>query len=198
MTSTAEDRPKQRRERRAGLRAVDPADPAGSGRAPWSGPKAASGPDPAGADPEADDPDHEHDPGRRGDSKGRRRRRRRRRDRAEEPLVPAPLAARARPRHWGALAGFLLLVVLPFVAATAYLFTRAADQYHADVAFSVRSEEVGSAASAGILGALTQIGGGGAPDAAILYEYIRSQEIVAAVDARLDLRTMWNLSLIHI
>ena len=105
--------------------------------------------------------------------------------------APVPAGARARPRHWGALAGFLLLVALPFAAATAYLFTRAADQYHSEIAFSVRSEEAGGA-TASLLGALTQVSGGGAPDAAILYDYIRSQEIVAAVDARLDLRSIWN------
>ena len=60
-----------------------------------------------------------------------------------------------------------------------------------EVAFSVRSEEVGAAA-AGVLGALTQIGGGAASDAGILHDYIRSQEIVEAVDARLDLRAIWN------
>ena len=105
--------------------------------------------------------------------------------------APVPSGARARSRHWGALAGFLLLVALPFAVATAYLFTRAADQYHSEIAFSVRSEEAG-AATASLLGALTQVSGGGAPDAAILYDYIRSQEIVAAVDARLDLRSIWN------
>jgi capsular polysaccharide transport system permease protein len=111
--------------------------------------------------------------------------------RPEAVAAPAPLPARARPRHWGALASFLLLVALPFLAVTAYLFTRAADQYHSEAAFSVRSEEAG-AASAGLLGALTQISSGSAPDAAILYEYIRSPEIVAALDADLDLRTIWN------
>jgi capsular polysaccharide transport system permease protein len=120
-----------------------------------------------------------------------RRRRRRRRGAGEAAGAPAPLRARARPRHWGALAGFLLLVLLPFTAAATYLFVRAAPQYHSEVGFSVRSEDATSA-SAGLLGALTQIGSGGAPDAAILYEYIRSQEIVTAVDARLDLRAIWN------
>ena len=55
----------------------------------------------------------------------------------------------------------------------------------------MRSEEV-EAAAAGVLGALTQIGGGAAGDAGILHDYIRSQEIVEAVDARLDLRAIWN------
>ena len=188
MASPQEDRQKQRRERRAALRTVEAAvaepgvtsEPA-PGSAPW--PEAA--PDPA------EEPDPEQR-GARGGGNRRRRRRRRGRGGAEAVVAaPGPLPARARPRHWGALAGFLLLVLLPFAAATAYLFTRAADQYHSEVAFSVRSEEVASA-SAGILGALTQIGGGSAPDAAILYDYIRSQEIVAAVDAELDLRTIWN------
>ena len=85
----------------------------------------------------------------------------------------------------------MLLVLLPFVAATAYLYTRAADQYHSEVAFSIRSEEVGSAA-AGLLGALTSIGKGTASDTDILFEYIRSQEIVARIDAKLDLRKIWN------
>ncbi len=137
----------------------------------------------APAPPAAPDPKAEE--------KRSRRRRRRRRGAGEAAGAPAPLTARARPRHWGALAGFLLLVLLPFTAAAAYLFVRAAPQYHSEVAFSVRSEEATSA-SAGLLGALTQIGSGGAPDAAILYEYIRSQEIVTAVDARLDLRAIWN------
>jgi capsular polysaccharide transport system permease protein len=143
-------------------------------------------PDPAASETDPEGP---------GEDRKKRRRRRRRRgggDAGEAVVAaPAPLPARARPRHWAALASFLLLVALPFAAATGYLFVRAAPQYHSEVAFSVRSEEVASA-SAGLLGALTQIGSGGAPDAAILYEYIRSQEIAAAVDATLDLRSIWN------
>ena len=118
-----------------------------------------------------------------------RRCRRPPRSRRRPPRCRPP---RPRPRHWGALAGFAAAGrCCPFAAATAYLFTRAADQYHSEVAFSVRSEEVGAAA-AGLLGALTQIGSGTASDADILYDYIRSQEIVEAVDAELDLRTIWN------
>jgi capsular polysaccharide transport system permease protein len=102
-----------------------------------------------------------------------------------------PLPARLRARHFGALAVFVLLVALPFLAVLGYLYTRAADQYHSEVAFSIRSEEVG-AGGAGLLGALTQIGTGTASDADILFEFIRSQEIVAAIDAELDLRTIFN------
>ena len=65
-------------------------------------------------------------------------------------------------------------------------------EYHSDVSFSIRSEEPGAAA-AGILGAITGIGGGGsAAEPDILFEYIRSQEIVAAIDAEIDLRAIYN------
>jgi capsular polysaccharide transport system permease protein len=97
----------------------------------------------------------------------------------------------ARPRHYAALASFLLLVLLPLAAAIGYLYVRADDRYHSDVAFSIRSEEVGAAA-AGLLGAITQIGGGGSAEPEILFEYIRSQEIVAKIDAEIDLRRIYN------
>lgn len=94
-------------------------------------------------------------------------------------------------RHWMVLASFVLLVLAPFAAATAYLYTRAADQYHSVVAFSIRSEEIGNAA-AGLLGAITQIGTGTASDADILFEYIRSQKIVEDINDDLDLHQIYN------
>ena len=117
--------------------------------------------------------------------------------RTERVLRPAPAPVAApprsvpRPRHYAALAAFLLLVLLPFAATVGYLYTRAADRYHSDVSFSIRSEEGGSGA-AGLLGAITQIGTGTASEPDIVFEYVRSQEIVAAVDAELDLRRIYN------
>lgn len=99
--------------------------------------------------------------------------------------------ARARSRHWAILASFLLVVLLPFGLATGYLYTRAADQYHSETAFSIRSEEQTSAA-AGLLGAITQINPGSASEADILFEYIRSQKIVEIIDNQLDLRRIYN------
>jgi capsular polysaccharide transport system permease protein len=99
--------------------------------------------------------------------------------------------ARPRRRHWAILASFLIVVLLPFGLATGYLYTRAADQYHSETAFSIRSEEQASAA-AGLLGAITQINPGTASEADILFEYIRSQKIVEDIDAALDLRTIYN------
>lgn len=99
--------------------------------------------------------------------------------------------ARFRFRHYVAAASFVLLVLVPFAASVWYLYARAADQYHSTTAFSVRSEELAGSA-AGLLGALTQVGTVSASDTDILFDYLRSQEMVAAVDRRLDLRTVYN------
>jgi capsular polysaccharide transport system permease protein len=96
-----------------------------------------------------------------------------------------------RPRHWFAIAAFLLIVLVPFALTLGYLHTRAADQYHSEVAFSIRSEDSASAA-AGLLGALTQIGTGSASDTDILFEFIQSQTIVEAIDRDLDLHALYN------
>ena len=176
MTPPPEDRPADRPAPRPDLRAV------GAPQDPEPGPtRPAANPAP---DPEVEETRRQ-----------RRRRRHKRRGGAVQEAggaaAPATVPARARARHWGALAGFVALVLLPFLATVAYLYGRAADEYHSETAFSIRSEEAGAGA-AGLLGALTQIGKGGASDTDILFEYIRSQEIVQAIDAKLDLRTIWN------
>jgi capsular polysaccharide transport system permease protein len=107
-----------------------------------------------------------------------------------QTVLDVPLA-RPHRRHWAILVSFLIVVLLPFGIATGYLYTRAADQYHSETAFSIRSEEQVSAA-AGLLGAITQINPGTASEADILFEYIRSQKIVEDIDAALDLRTIYN------
>lgn len=102
------------------------------------------------------------------------------------------MAARARPRHYAAITSFLMLVLLPLAATIWYLYARAADQYHSEVAFSIRSEDSGATAAAGLLGAITQVGAGTASDTDILFEFIRSQAIVEGIDTDLDLRTLYN------
>jgi capsular polysaccharide transport system permease protein len=110
-----------------------------------------------------------------------------------ELAAPDPMPARAKPRHWGMLASFALLVLAPFAVSVWYLWARAADQYHSEVAFSIRSEEGSSAgAAAGLLGALTKMGSGSASDTDILFEYIRSQKIVEEIDDEIDLREMYR------
>jgi capsular polysaccharide transport system permease protein len=101
-----------------------------------------------------------------------------------------PLAepARMRRRHWGLLASFVALVLVPLAAIVFYLWAVAEDQYSSTTGFTVRQEE-GTGAS-DFLGGLAQFTGANTgSDSDILYEFIQSQEIVAAVDAALDLRS---------
>ncbi|WP_152988178.1 capsule biosynthesis protein [Paracoccus sp. MKU1] len=104
-----------------------------------------------------------------------------------EPLRPPVGIAEPRPRHWLILGSFLALVLLPSLLWAGYLWLRAEDQYVSTVGFSVRKEQ--STPSIDLLGGLAPLtGAGGASDTDILYEYIRSQDMVERIDARLDLR----------
>lgn len=107
--------------------------------------------------------------------------------------VRAPAAiAQPRRRHWLLLGSFLVLVVLPSLIWGWYLWTRASDQYVSSVGFSVRQEQM--TPSIDMLSGLASFagGGGGASDTDILYEYIRSQDMVERIDAQLDLRSRFS------
>ena len=111
-----------------------------------------------------------------------------------QAYTPRPPAgpARTKPRHWFMFFAFLVLVLAPIGAASWYLYTRAADQYASTLGFTVRSEDVSSAVD--LLGGLgTTLGGGGSGgDSDILYEFIRSQELVQTIDDQLDLRSLFS------
>lgn len=100
---------------------------------------------------------------------------------------------RLKPRHLALLTSFALLVVVPWLLVTAYLFLIAADQYHSRAAFSIRSEDK-SAAVSGLLGTLSNVSTGSASDANILYEYIRSQKIVEELEAEIKLSDLYRPS----
>lgn len=108
---------------------------------------------------------------------------------AAPPLRPAAKPAQPRRRHWVILGSFLLLVLLPSLVWAWYLWARASDQYVSTVGFSVRKEQGSPAIDLlGGLSAFGGAGGGSASDTDILYEYIRSQDMVEKIDAELDLR----------
>lgn len=111
-------------------------------------------------------------------------------NRSAAPVPPPAPAAHARFRHWLAILSFLLLVVAPVATTAWYLWTRAADQYASHVGFSVRKEEVGSAVE--LLGGITELSGSSSSDTDILYEFLKNQELVAMIDAELDLRAIWS------
>lgn len=109
---------------------------------------------------------------------------------AYTPRPPAS-PARTKPRHWGLLFAFVMMVIVPVLGTSSYLYTRAADQYASTLGFTVRSEDVSS--SLDLLSGLgSSIGGGGSHDSDILYEFISSQELVRAVDVKLDLRSIFS------
>lgn len=110
------------------------------------------------------------------------------------PKRPATGArpAHMRKRHYRLILSFIIVVLAPIVAASWYLAERAADQYASTLGFTVRSEDVSSAVD--ILGGLgSSLGGGsGAQDSDILYEFMRSQQLVQNVDQKLDLRAIYS------
>lgn len=111
------------------------------------------------------------------------------------PVRVKPMArpARAKRRHWGLLLAFLIMVAAPIAATAWYLYERAEDQFASTLGFTVRSEDISSAADLlGGLGASIGGGGGGGSDTDIVYEFIRSQELVSLVDERLDLRRIYS------
>lgn len=116
------------------------------------------------------------------------------------PIAPSQQAVRqpvsaAQPqkRHWMLLLSFLIIVVVPTLISAWYLWNRAADQYVSTVGFSVRKED-SAAPSLDFLGGLAALSGGtvGASDTDILYQYIRSHDMVETADQKLDLRTMFS------
>ncbi|WP_244504504.1 capsule biosynthesis protein [Jannaschia faecimaris] len=108
------------------------------------------------------------------------------------PSVARTVAqTRIRLRHVIVMLSFLVCVLIPTALTGLYLWGVAADQYASKVGFSVRREEGGSAMDLlGGIGALT--GTSSSTDTDILYEFIQSQRMVADIDGRIDLRSMWS------
>ena len=115
----------------------------------------------------------------------------------EDPFAiytPAPTAkpARMRQRHWGLVVFFCLMVLLPAALAGWYMYSRAADQYESDIGFGSRTENAASTFSFLGLGSLGGLGGSSGGDMDILYQFISSQELVARIDKKLDLRAIYS------
>jgi len=105
-------------------------------------------------------------------------------------VLPPARPAKPKRRHWGILISYLIFVMVPLSVLWWYLSERAADQYVSHVGFSVRTEEASSAME--LLGGLTQISRTTSSDPDILYEFIQSQELVARIDERMDLRALYS------
>lgn len=105
--------------------------------------------------------------------------------------APAPATpARMKLRHYMMIISFVLVVAAPVTGSAWYLYTLAADQYASKVGFTVRREEVGSAME--LLGGLTSLSSASSSDTDILYEFIQSQELVRAIDQKMDLEKIYS------
>lgn len=110
---------------------------------------------------------------------------------AQSPSSPLARPATMKPRHWGVIGSFLLLVLAPLVAVIIYMLAFAEDQYASTAGFTVRSQD--SSGANDLLGGLASFAGSStASDSDILYEFIQSQEMVTLADARLDLRAHFS------
>lgn len=94
-------------------------------------------------------------------------------------------------RHKLILWSFLLVTILPTLISAWYLWVHAEDQYISKVSFSVRKEE--SSPSMDVLGGITQLATGTtASDTDILYDFLKSEDIVAKIDEKIDLRARFS------
>lgn len=73
----------------------------------------------------------------------------------------------------------------------AYLLLFAKDQFVSEVGFTVRREEAPLVSS--LISSLGQVSSASSSDSDILFEFVRSQELVQRVDAQLDLRNLYSL-----
>lgn len=112
------------------------------------------------------------------------------REKQHVTIRPTISRSRRRGRHIAVLLSFVIFVIGPAAVAGWYLYERAADQYASHVGFSVRTEETSTALES-ILGS-TPLSNSSTADTDILYEFLQSQQLVAGIDAAVDLRTMWS------
>lgn len=109
---------------------------------------------------------------------------------ASAAAMPMAGGARLRLRHVVLAASFLIWVCIPLGVAAWYLFFVAKDQYASSVGFAVRTEEVGSAIE--LLGGITELSGSSSSDTDVLYEFTQSQNMVRAINDRIDLRAAYS------
>ena len=105
------------------------------------------------------------------------------------PQIEA-LGFEMRRRHYGLIVWFLLVTVVPTLAALSYLSTIAHDQYSSRVSFSIRSQEISNPLEA--LSGIGQLATGSSSDADIVYEYIRSQKLLTDLSGRVDLEIIYS------
>ncbi|MGR3515364.1 MAG: hypothetical protein ACU0GG_21580 [Paracoccaceae bacterium] len=105
-------------------------------------------------------------------------------------LLPSPQPPARKPRrHTWMLLSFLLWVITPAATSAWYLYAVAADQYASTVGFAVRKEDVATPIE--LFGGIADVGSSGSSDSDILHAFIRSQEMVEALETRLGLSLLY-------
>ncbi len=97
---------------------------------------------------------------------------------------------RPKRRHRGLIVTFVSMVIIPLGVALWYLNVRAIDQFEASVAFTVRREDAVTPAE--MLGGFAGLSGASSRDTDILNEYLKSPDLVRALDAEFDLRSLYG------
>lgn len=115
---------------------------------------------------------------------------------APQPVAATPVRPVAGPakkdRYKKLWISFLVVVALPVLLTAAYLAFVAQDRYTSTIGFAVRSGNNDSGAGA-LLGGLASITGASASgDSDILNQYIRTQQMVGAIDKKVDLRKIYS------
>ncbi|MEZ5910805.1 MAG: sugar transporter [Paracoccaceae bacterium] len=110
----------------------------------------------------------------------------------KKKIRPVARAARLAIRHRLIMLSFILLVVAPASLVAWYLHYRAAEQFSSTAGFLVRSEDTG--VGAGLISGLSAFTGSTSTgsDPNVLYEYIRSQQMVEELDREMDLRSLFR------
>jgi capsular polysaccharide transport system permease protein len=106
-----------------------------------------------------------------------------------QPAPPVAGPVRMKRRHFGIVFSFLLFVLAPIGAAGYYLYEYAQDQFVSEVGFTVRREEAPVVSS--LISSLGQVSSASSSDSDILFEFIRSKELVQRADEQLDLRSLY-------
>lgn len=102
------------------------------------------------------------------------------------PVRPTARPAQRKARHGGLVLSVLIVVGLPVLITTLYLTIFAEDQYASKVGFTIRQEETSTASE--LMGGLSSmLGNAGQSHADLLFEFVRSQEIVELVSNEFDL-----------
>ncbi|SFQ48781.1 capsular polysaccharide transport system permease protein [Roseivivax halotolerans] len=115
---------------------------------------------------------------------------------SESEGVPAPRIMSPKtstPRRFPRMAALglsaALMIALPVLLASSYLWNRAAPRFLSETGFSVRTEEANSAVE--LLGGMADLSTASSSDTDILHDFITSPDLVARVDKALDLRRLW-------